>query len=134
MHPNGHEELELHDTRVLGILRESGGVRLQLSAYLHRSKGRPGIDAGTGWSQDALLTVEAGTIGDAPEGGVLWVTEGSIQVGATLFDNMVPLPFERIEGPVTIRFQGGEGLLVIKGSAVSITLPGEPEFIEEVPG
>ena len=49
-------EIEVHDSTVQRITDVSGSVSIDLSAYIHKSDGRLGIDRGTGWVQEARLT------------------------------------------------------------------------------
>jgi hypothetical protein len=60
-------------------------------AYVHKSHGKPGIDAGTGWVQNARLTLTGATVsGDRPSlPGALW--DGSLLVGGSEHDNVVPI-------------------------------------------
>jgi hypothetical protein len=47
--------VEIHDSTLESIETHSEVLVAMLSAYVHRSSGRPGIDAGTGWSQTVRL-------------------------------------------------------------------------------
>jgi hypothetical protein len=129
--PEKNRAVELHDTKLQAIEQVDGATVLRLEVYLHVSDGRPAEDPGTGWTQEAKLTVVDGVVESAPESGAMWVLDGCIEVGETPFDNLVPMPFEH-KGAVSVRFEGAEGLLLVKGRGVSLTLLGEPEFVEEV--
>jgi hypothetical protein len=64
--------------------------------------------------------------------GDLW--EGSLQVGNQRIENIIPLPLD-YQGAVTLVLVAqDESRVVIRGSAISATLVGEPKFIEEFPG
>jgi hypothetical protein len=89
-----NREIELHDTRVERVERADGNIALLLSAYMHESDGRPGLDRGTGWSLPARLVIENGEFDRPFSSAVLWVTEGQIAVGDRLFSNRIPLPFD----------------------------------------
>jgi hypothetical protein len=43
--------VEIHDSTLERIEHEGDDIVAVFSAYVHRSAGRPGIDAGSGWSQ-----------------------------------------------------------------------------------
>ncbi|MGC2736105.1 MAG: hypothetical protein WA212_19585, partial [Candidatus Acidiferrales bacterium] len=96
--------------------------------------GTPGLDPGGGWAQDVILRVENGTIdGDVPEMPCdLW--EGSLQVGNQTIENIIPLPLDYYGAVKLILVAQDESRLVVQGSRISATLPGEPKFIEEFPG
>ncbi len=127
-----NQAVEMHDSEVLGVERLGDTVLLSLDVYIHRSDGRPGQDAGTGWGQKASLSVAQASIVAEPPGGYLWITDGSIQVGEQCFDDVLPLPFEHT-GPVLLRFEGAEGCLQVAGRGVNLVLLGEAHFIEQVP-
>lgn len=128
--PEKHRAVEFHDSRVEAIERGNGAVVLRLVVYLHVSDGRPAQDPGTGWTQQAMLTVGCGSLESAPQSGEMRIADGSIKVDDESFDNLVPVPFEH-SGVVTLRFEGAEGLLLVRGQRVSLTLLGEPKFVEE---
>lgn len=52
--------IELHDSDVLDVTLDGDDVVIAMSAYVHESEGRPGIDAGTGWTQPVRVTVIEG--------------------------------------------------------------------------
>jgi hypothetical protein len=63
----------IDDSWVEKIAKSDGSLTVAFSAYIHKSKGKPGIDSGTGWSQDAELSFEeAEVIGDLPNFRVLF--------------------------------------------------------------
>ncbi|QSQ25831.1 hypothetical protein JY651_13255 [Pyxidicoccus parkwayensis] len=127
---NKHCAVEFHDSWVEAIDRTDEAVVLRLEVYLHVSDGRPGQDPGTGWMQQATLTIGSGSIASAPLAANMRISDGSIQVGEEYFGNLAPVPFKH-SGAVTLRFEGAEGLLLVKGQGATLTLHGEPRFVEE---
>src|SRR5580658_9221269 len=132
---NRRTAMEIYDSTLVSVADEGGHVVIDFKpAYIHRSTGTPGVDPGGGWAQDVVLRVENGTIdGGVPEMPCdLW--EGSLQVGNQKIENIIPLPLD-YEGAVTlILVAQDENRVVIRGSAISAILVGEPKFIEEFPG
>lgn len=132
---NRRSAIEIYDSTLVSVADDGGHVVIDLKpAYIHRSTGTPGVDPGGGWVQDVILRVENGAI----EGGVpempcdLW--EGSLQVGNQKIENVIPLPLY-YQGVVTLVLVAqDESRVVIRGSAISAILIGEPKFIEEFPG
>jgi hypothetical protein len=50
--------IEIPDSAIDQITLEDGVAMLQFpEVYIHSSKGRPAIDAGTGWTQKAVIRV-----------------------------------------------------------------------------
>lgn len=62
--------IELHDSVVESFVHSEGAIQIALCAYIHKSEGKPGVDAGSGFVQN--VTIEFGTvqidgdIGDLP--------------------------------------------------------------------
>ena len=53
--------LELHDSRVDEVELSGSNATVHFShACVHKSRGTPGRDPGTGWSQEALLVLSDG--------------------------------------------------------------------------
>lgn len=133
--PNGRSAIEIYDSTLASVGDDGGHVVIKFKpAYIHRSTGTPGVDPGGGWVQDAILRVENGTIdGSVPRmPGDLW--EGSLQVGNQRVENIIPLPLD-YQGAVTLVLVAqDESRMVIRGSAISAILVGQPRFIEEFPG
>jgi hypothetical protein len=132
---NRRTAMEIYDSTLVSVADDGGHVVIDFKpAYIHRSTGTPGVDPGGGWAQDVVLRVENGTIdGGVPEMPCdLW--EGSLQVGNQKIENIIPLPLD-YQGAVTlILVAQDESRVVIRGSAISAILVGEPKFIEEFPG
>ena len=72
--------IELHDSEVLDVAHDGDDVMIPMSAYVHASVGRPGIDAGTGWTQPVRVTIFEGCVVRRHEGDRLWILEGVITV------------------------------------------------------
>jgi hypothetical protein len=132
---NRRSAIEIYDSTLASVVDDGGNVVVDFKpAYIHRSTGTPGVDPGGGWAQDVILRVENGTIdGDLPEMPCdLW--EGSLEVGNQKIENIIPLPID-YQGTVTlVLVPQDESRVVIRGSAISAILVGEPKFIEEFPG
>jgi hypothetical protein len=82
--------IELRDSRVLSVTLDGDGVVIAMSANVHESEGRPGIDAGTGWTQPVRVTVFEGRVVRRHEGDRLWILDGMLTVGDETFNNMMP--------------------------------------------
>jgi hypothetical protein len=128
-----NQSIELHDSTVVAI-RESGGeVQLDLEAYVHRTEGRPGIDPGTGWRMPVRMTIASATVVRAFRGDSLWIIDGAITVGSTVFENMIPVAFDSVD-EIEMRFSGGEGSLTVTGKGLRVEPTGEAEYVEEFSG
>jgi len=126
-------KIEIHDSELKAVTITDGNIVLELSpAYIHVSDGRPGIDAGTGWIQNAVFRVRGeilGSISDLPCD--LW--EGYLKVNGELFDNLVPIPLDSA-GNIELQLTSVSGeSLQVRGNRITLELLGEPEYIEKFP-
>jgi hypothetical protein len=125
--------LELPDSRVSSIELVDGLAIVHFShAYIHKSKGRPGRDSGTGWSQEAELVlrkaVASGPLPALPN----TISEGFLEVGG-ITQELLPLPFQRKVGArLHLLFADG-GEVEIVGEKPFIELLGTPIYLEEFP-
>lgn len=131
-----NEAIELHDSELVAVSSSEDSIILSLSpAYIHRSSGRPGIDAGTGWTQAATLTI-IGSSAFSPVTLPATISQGRLRIGSDLYRNVIPAA-GTFESPIefsavvfasdfTIR-----GDITIRGSGLTIALQGEPSYVED---
>jgi hypothetical protein len=130
-----NSKIELHDSEVSRIHEIGRSVDIEFSpAYVHKSRGKRGIDAGTGWVQNARLRFTGATVsGDRPSLPVtLW--DGSLLVGGLEHDNVVPIPLAA-RGPVELRLVFASGQeIVVSAESIELELIGEASYVEEFSG
>ena len=81
-----HEQRDSKFTTRDSIAKLGDLLELRVRAYIHKSEGRPGVDAGTGWTQDVIVVFGNGII------------EGSItQWPADLYDGTLEIDGEASE-------------------------------------
>lgn len=130
--------IELHDSDVEAIRQEQDGsvVVAFCKVYLHRSKGRPGQDAGSGWVQPAHFVIPNGHIqGALPDFHEdSYLSGGQVEFGSEVWDNLIPLP-QNCDGPVKLllSFILGEEV-TISGDSLAVHLLKEPRYSGEYPG
>src|SRR4029077_16850718 len=86
--------IEFHDSTFDGVEKDGTNGTLRFSAaYIHESDGKPALDAGSGWSQEARLHIAGASLsGEIPElPRDLW--DGSIRLGDELYQ-MIPIPLD----------------------------------------
>jgi hypothetical protein len=123
--------LELHDSRISHIEWLDGVARVHFSqAYIHKSKGKPGIDPATVWSQEAeLVLLEAAASGPLPQLPNL-IDEGFLEVGGIRHE-LIPLPFKRKVG-ARLHLQFADGSVTeITGKRPLVELLGTPIYLED---
>ena len=127
-----NEGIELHGS-VFSDLSFVGGTALVSfsHAYVHRSSGVPGSDAGSGWSQPATLTFASASPVPSPAELPVWISDGFLRIGDTVHNNLIPAS-GRFEGGVELSLVlASAEAFTIRGVSVSIELHGEPSYIEE---
>lgn len=125
--------IELHDSVVEAINVTCGAVTIKLSAYVHRTEGRPGIDAGSGWSQDVELAFGNGAVEHRPNNFpcTLFRSEVTGLIGAT---GMIPLPCYL---PSNVRLEAIDTMgdrLTIRGNSLEARAVSDGEYVERFPG
>lgn len=125
------EAIELHDSELAAVSRNGDEILVSLSrAYLHRSSGRPGVDAGTGWVQPATLTLEGATLICTSTVFPTWISDGHLRVGSEMHDNLIPAVGD-FSGAVELSLVlAMGGTVVVQGHRFVIQLHGEAVFVE----
>ncbi len=125
--------IELHDSTLAAVIQEGILVTLSFSpAYVHRSSGRPGIDAGSGWTQTVTFTF-ADAVVPTLVAMPCWVVDGGLRINGVRHENLVPT-----EGvfddhcELWLATENAE-TLTIRGSRLTVSLHGEGHYVEEVP-
>lgn len=123
--------LELHGSRINCIELIQGIVTIHFShAYIYKSKGRPGRDPGTGWSQEAILFMNDATISTPFPELPSTISEAYLEVGGIKHE-LIPLPFKRkVNATFWVRFENNTEI-EIEGKRPYIELSGKSFFIEE---
>ena len=99
-------------------------------AYVHKSKGTPGGDPGTGWSQEAKLVLWEATASGSLPPLPNTISEGFLEVGGIRHE-LIPLPFKRKVGAMLyLTFVDGVQT-VIAGHRPLIELLGTPIYLED---
>jgi hypothetical protein len=126
--------LEIHDSILTSIAISQGEAELRFSSvYIHQSEGIPGVDAGSGWTQKAILRVHHAEVHGAFSGFPVNLSDGQIQMGEDVLDNTFPIPL-RYKGAFALRLdtvRQAREVVSIKGSGADLELIGEPHYVEE---
>ena len=123
--------LELHDSRVSHIEWVGGDAVIHFShAYIHKSKGSPGKDTGTGWSQEAQLIMQgASSLAPSPPLPNT-ISEGYLEVGGIKHE-LIPLPFKRrVRAKLNLVFVDGSHMEIV-GDKPFVELFGTPIYLED---
>jgi hypothetical protein len=131
--------IEIHDSMLERIALQDGVAVLYFpQVYIHSSEGRPSIDAGTGWTQEALIRVEHAHIdgklsnesGEAYSGQAHCLSDGSLRIDGSVSDNLIPVPLD-VKGDIELTLEWSGGLVHVHGNSASLELLGTAEYVEE---
>ena len=122
--------LELSDAHISFIDLWEGNATIFFShAYIHKSKGRPGRDAGEVFSQGAELVLYDVTVYGSLPSLPNTISAGILEVGGIKHESL-PLPFRR-KTPAVLSLEFVDGTaLAIAGRKPRLELIGRPIFLE----
>ena len=129
-----NSSIEFHDSRIEAITEVGTQIFLFLTAYLHRSEGKPGVDAGTGWKQAAALSFYDAEIESADLELPVDISYGGLMLEGVEFPNEIPVPLDHsgaIEMLLSVVLPTEEIDIVIRGSRVTLALLGDAVYIED---
>ncbi len=131
------EAIELHDSTLTEVTTDGRDVVLRLRpGYVHRWSTDLKEDVGSGWTQDLDLVIQGATVWPrwpTPEELPSWLAGGSLRVGLSRWENLIPLAIVGV-GPVEFRVEGSGGLrLMVRGIGIQITARGEASYVEPSP-
>jgi hypothetical protein len=126
--------IEIHDSDLGEIATSQGCVLVRLNrAYIHRSTGRPGHDAGSGWSQPVDIVLFGGLI-ETPLPEMPCTLEHGRLSSETNLVNLIPIPFA-LNSSLQFELHTLHGdRIVIRGTGIEVKAAGEAIYVEEFPG
>ena len=126
--------IEIHDSVLTAVSFSQGEAQLHFSSvYIHQSEGVPGLDAGSGWVQKAVLRIHDATMEGAFSEFPLELSHGQVQMGQNILDNEIPVPLCH-KGAFELRLQAmpqEHGVISFTGCGADLELLGEPKYVEE---
>ena len=123
--------LEFHDSEVSTVQPNGEDLSISFSAaYVHRSEGAPGVDAGSGYVQALEMLLHRATWSGELRACLGRLSGGYLCSGGQRLP-LVPLPYESAGGPIRVEFvfQNGESLTAT-AERIVVRFTGEPRFVE----
>src|SRR5262249_54549160 len=126
--------IEIRDSEIAAIVATENGVIVRLApAYVHRSVGRPSVDAGSGGTQSVEMFFASGGVEGSLPSLPCSLDDGSVS-GGTEFRGMIRLP-SVVENAVRFEAYSLHGEpVVIRGVGLEVKAIGEASYVEEFPG
>jgi len=124
--------IEIHDSTLDAVsVRDRQAVLRFSSVYIHESDGKPGVDLGSGWVQEALLRISDAVVKRSFSKFPAELLSGYIKLGSAILSNEIPIPLSH-NGSVELRLESwNDEFVLINGSSADLKLIGEPKYIEE---
>jgi hypothetical protein len=124
--------IELHDSVLASVDQMDGRIEIAfVPAYIHKSIGVCGVDPGTVWVQNILITLEGGSLeGQLPELPSI-LSGGALIIDQHISENMLALPLDQ-SGGITLRLDimwGGQ--ILVQGGRLLALPQGEPIYVED---
>jgi hypothetical protein len=127
--------LEFHDSELCAIEIESDRLALRFApAYVHRSDGVPGVDPGTGWTQNVTMQLVRFQLSGTVRLGLASLADGEISLGGEGPADLVAVPLSYV-GPVSLRLVFlDDSRLEIVAEELQCVPTSEATYFEEFPG
>ncbi len=134
-----NRSIEIHDSALDQITLEGSAAVLRFpEVYIHSSEGRPAIDAGTGWTQEAVIRVANAHIEgkfsqasrDANGGYAHYLSGGSLRINGSVSDNLIPIPLD-VQGDIELTLECWGDVVRVHGNSVMVELIGTAKYVEE---
>lgn len=131
--------IEIHDSALDRISLENGVALLHFpEVYIHSSSGRPAIDAGQGWTQEALIRIGNAQIEgkfsqesrEAYGGYAHYLSDGSLRINGFVSDNLIPIPLD-VQGEIELTLECWGDVVRVCGNSARLELIGTAEYVEE---
>ncbi len=129
-------EIEIHDSELISISNHGHWLELWMNVYIHKSEGTPGVDAGTGWEQLAILILENGVVDGTITNWPAELSGGSLTIDGRTHENSIPVPLDtRGQVELTLKPKFFDDPIVVRASHVRLELSQwVPRYVEDFPG
>lgn len=137
--PLQNQAIEIYDSALDQITLEAGVAVLHFpQVYIHSSEGRPAIDAGSGWTQEAVIRIGNAHIEgkfsqesrEAYGGFAHYLSDGSLRINGSVSGNLIPIPLD-VEGDIELTLECWGEVVHVHGSSARLELIGIAEYVEE---
>ncbi len=136
--PVQNRAIEIHDSALDRITLEGGVAVLHFAkVYIHSSAGRPAIDAGSGYTQEAVIRIGNAHVegkfsqqSREAHGGSHHLSDGALQINGSVSDNLIPIPLD-VQGDIELTLECWGNVIHVHGDSARLDLIGTAEYVEE---
>ena len=134
-----NQAIEIHDSVLDQITLEGRVAVLHFPhVYIHMSEGTPAVDAGTGWTQEAVIRIGNAQIKgefsnesrESYGGHAYSLYGGLLRVNDVVSDNLIPIPLDA-EGHVELTLECWGEVVCVQGTSANLQLVGTAKYVEE---
>jgi len=131
--------IEIHDSAFDQVtLQDRTAVLHFKEVYIHSSEGSPAVDAGKGWTQEAVLRIGNASVEgtfskesrEAYRGYAHYLSDGSFRMNNIVSENLIPIPLD-VEGDIELRMECWGDVVCVRGTSAKLELIGAAEYVEE---
>jgi len=123
----------IRDSYLTSITKRGKSIEVRLKAYIHKSEGTPGVDPGTGWTQDVTLLFGNGMVDGSITAWPADLYDGTLEIDGQASENIIPIPLDR-EGTIVLTLRPKfANPVAVCGSSLRLELQGVATFVEEFP-
>jgi len=131
--------IEIHDSVLDQIRLEDGVALLHFpQVYIHSSSGRPAFDAGSGWTQEAVIRIGNAQIEgkfsqesrEAYGGYGHYLSDGFLRLKGSVSDNLIPIPLD-VQGEIELTLECWGEVVRVHGNSATLELIGTAKYVEE---
>jgi hypothetical protein len=133
-----NQVIEIHDSALDEIRLEGGIAVLHFpEVYIHASEGRPALESGMGWTQEAVIRIGNARIeGEFPPesreaygGYAHYLYDGSLAINGTISNNLIPIPLD-VHGEIELTMECWGYIVRVHGSSAKLELIGKVKHVE----
>jgi hypothetical protein len=131
--------IEIHDSAFNRITLEADVAVLHFpEVYIHSSEGRPAVDEGTGWAQEAIIRIGEATVEgkfsqesrDAYGGRAHYLGGGSLRIDDFVSENLIPIPLDA-QSDIELKLECWGEVVCVRGNSAKLELIGTAKYVEE---
>lgn len=130
-----NKAIELHDSTLTSVHNEEDHLDVCFrSAYVHKSNGIPGVDAGTGWAQNIRFIFHSPIVdGEWPSFPIV-IQSGELKTRKRIYKNIIPISSEKFHDVCLLLIFSPSNEVRVRARNVDVITEGNAVFLDSFPG